>query len=65
VGRRLRGRPATVARKDTGEVPAPVNRALIALLGIEARLLRRVDLPFGVSMVASARKPLRSGTSSG
>jgi SAM-dependent methyltransferase len=65
VARRLRGRPALVAHKDTGEVPDLLNRALIGLLGIEARLLRRVDLPFGVSMVASARKPLRSGTSSG
>ena len=39
--------------KDTGEVPAPANRALVALLAVEAWLLRRWDLPFGVSMVAS------------
>jgi SAM-dependent methyltransferase len=81
LGRRLRGRPALVAHKDTGEVPGPVNRLLVALLAVEARLLRRVDLPFGVSMVASARKaamapapaplaagaagPVTSGTSSG
>ncbi|MFN8016873.1 MAG: class I SAM-dependent methyltransferase [Acidimicrobiales bacterium] len=56
-----RGRPPA-PHKDTGEVPGPANRLLVALLGLEARLLRRTDLPFGVSMVASG---IRSGTSSG
>ncbi|MCU1497013.1 MAG: type 11 methyltransferase [Acidimicrobiales bacterium] len=46
------------ARKDTGEVPEPVNRLLIRVLALEARLLARRPLPFGVSMVARAVKPL-------
>ena len=45
------------ARKDTGEVPGPINRLLIGLLAVEAWAVRRGRLPFGVSMVASATKP--------
>jgi SAM-dependent methyltransferase len=37
--------------------PAPVNAALDAVLALEARLLRVVDLPFGSSLLCSARKP--------
>ena len=37
--------------------PAPVNAVLDALLALEARLLRVVDLPFGSSLLCSARKP--------
>lgn len=60
---RLGRQPA--AHKDTGEVPASVNRLLTAVLALEARLLRTRDLPFGVSIAASGRRPVRSGTSSG
>jgi len=38
-------------------VSEPVNRLLIGLLGLERRLLRRVNLPFGLSALALARKP--------
>ena len=39
---------------DFLNVPEPMNRLLIALLGIEARWLRRVNLPFGASLIALA-----------
>lgn len=46
------------AHKNTAELPAAFNRGLIGVLAVEARLMRRVSLPFGVSIVASATKPL-------
>ena len=56
-----RGSKPPAPHKDTGEVPAPVNRLLVALLDVERRILTRrsakAKLPFGVSIVASARKP--------
>jgi SAM-dependent methyltransferase len=48
-----RGRPPA-PHKDTGEVPAPLNRALLGLLELERRAIARRGLPFGVSIVASA-----------
>jgi SAM-dependent methyltransferase len=48
-----RGRPP-VPKKDTGEVPAPLNRALLGVLELERRAIARGSLPFGVSIVASA-----------
>lgn len=46
---------------DTGREisvpPAPVNAALDLLLGVEARVARRMDLPFGSSLLCTARKP--------
>lgn len=38
-------------------VPSPVNGALINLLGAENALARRVNFPFGVTIVCVARKP--------
>jgi len=38
-------------------LPPSLNRLLIALLKIEARWLRRFNLPFGVSFIALLRKP--------
>jgi len=38
-------------------VPAIANRFLLALLGVERRLIAKTGLPFGVSIVASATKP--------
>lgn len=52
---RRRGRPP-IPRKDTGEVPPFVNRFLVWLLDLERRVIERRSLPFGVSIVASARK---------
>jgi hypothetical protein len=37
--------------------PAPVNTVLDAALALEALLLRAVNLPFGSSLLCSARKP--------
>ena len=53
---RRRGREPE-PHKDTGEVPAPANRVLLWLIGIEQRIIDRAKLPFGVSIVASAVKP--------
>jgi SAM-dependent methyltransferase len=62
---RRRGR-APVAHKDTAEVAGPLDRLLLAVLDVERWLLDRVDLPFGVSIVATARRPeVSSGTRSG
>lgn len=61
VERLRRGSKPPAPHKDTGEVPAPANRALIGLLGLERRVLarpsRKAKLPFGVSIVARATKP--------
>lgn len=45
------------SQREIGIPPAPVNVALTAVLGIEARLLRVVDMPFGSSLLALARRP--------
>ena len=48
--------PST-ASSDT-ELPSPfVNRLLIRVLGFEAKLLQRSNLPFGLSVMALASKP--------
>ncbi len=39
------------------DVPGPANAALTWLLSAEAPLVRRVDLPAGVSILARARRP--------
>jgi hypothetical protein len=38
------------------ELPDPLNRTLIALLKLEASVLTRFRLPFGVSIVGVAQK---------
>jgi SAM-dependent methyltransferase len=58
VVERLRRRGAPPApHKDTAEVPGLVNRFLIGVLDAERWLLQRIDLPVGVSIVATATKP--------
>lgn len=42
--------------------PRPVNGLVKLILWIEARLLQRVSMPFGTSVVCLAVKPPRSGT---
>jgi SAM-dependent methyltransferase len=46
--------------EDTGHEisvpPAPINAALDVLLALEARLARRISLPFGSSLLCAARK---------
>jgi SAM-dependent methyltransferase len=54
MGEKLRRGPA---RASLPAVPGWMNRALIRLQEIEARLLLRFDLPWGSSVVAVARKP--------
>jgi len=41
---------------DLVPVPALINQALVALMGLETQIVRRGSLPFGVTVVAVARK---------
>jgi SAM-dependent methyltransferase len=50
---RLTGRQGS----DLMPLPGPLERTLGRILGMEARLLRRVSLPIGASLVALAHKP--------
>lgn len=52
-----RGRRPPKPRKDTAEVPGPVNTLFLGLLDLERLAIRRWRLPFGVSIVALAEKP--------
>jgi SAM-dependent methyltransferase len=54
---RLRGRTASAARSDVTVPAAPLNAALGTIARLEGRVLRRVDLPAGSSLLAVARKP--------
>jgi SAM-dependent methyltransferase len=50
-----------ITRKDSADdkLPGPtVNRALDRIFGLEAGLLGRLPLPFGVSLVAVVRRPV-------
>lgn len=49
----------TKARAETGIIGVPgwANRALIRFMDLENALIRRMNLPIGVSLVAVARKP--------
>jgi len=42
--------------RDIQTPPAPVNAALSAALAVEAALVRRIDMPFGSSLLALAEK---------
>lgn len=58
VVRRLRPRvtgPADVV--EVPDLPAPVERILLALTRLDRRLLRARDLPFGSSVLVAAAKP--------
>ena len=48
-----------LAASDVRPTPAPLNALLLGVLRIENHLLRFTDLPFGVSLMAVARKPGR------
>jgi ubiquinone/menaquinone biosynthesis C-methylase UbiE len=54
---RIRGvdRPEEIAREIAVPSP-PVNAALVAVLSLEARALRHVDMPIGSSILCLARK---------
>jgi len=51
---RLTGGPP---RCDLRPVPPVLNRPLLSTLAVEARWLRRHDLPFGLSVMALAQRP--------
>ncbi len=42
---------------DVRPVPGPLNAAFAAILSAEARVVSRARLPFGLSVIAVARKP--------
>lgn len=44
-------------QSDLGDYPRPVNDALYALMKAETRLMERIDMPFGVSILAVATRP--------
>ncbi len=51
-------RPRTTAQSDFRyPAPRPVNFVLGWIFGVEAPIVRRVDIPFGVSILAVAQKP--------
>lgn len=51
LGLAARGEDATAEMRVP---PAPINAALAALLGLEARVVRHLDLPFGSSLLCLA-----------
>jgi hypothetical protein len=57
VARRLRGRSAEP--QGLPQVSPTMDRVLTGLSATEARLLRKVDLPFGSSVFLAAEKPAR------
>ena len=62
LGKRLVQGPAAPGPRpgDTGDLhhfPGPANRLLLAWVKAENRVLRRLDLPLGVSVFALAEKP--------
>jgi SAM-dependent methyltransferase len=59
VAERARRRLARAPEGDTRlpQVSPPVDRALMGLCGLDARVLRRRDLPFGSSVLLVAVKP--------
>ena len=56
VARKVPAKPAAEARSDLTTLPALVNRALAQVLLLERSLLRKVDFPFGLSVICVARK---------
>ncbi|HJQ71497.1 MAG TPA: class I SAM-dependent methyltransferase [Blastocatellia bacterium] len=56
---RLMSRLTRAEGSDVKPVPEWMNRGLAAALKLEARLLKRVTFPFGLSAIALAEKPLR------
>jgi SAM-dependent methyltransferase len=52
---KFRGKAA--GESDVRPVPKPLNTALTGILGAEAMLVEHTRLPFGLSVIALARKP--------
>lgn len=55
--RRLRPARSDQANSDLHGYPKIINEVLYRLMLLETRVLRRVDMPFGVSILAIARRP--------
>jgi len=51
-----RRQKATVAKSDVEDTREPINSLLLGILHVERALLSGMDLPFGVSLFAVARK---------
>jgi hypothetical protein len=49
------GKPAD--ESDVRAVPAPLNQALTGVLRVESEILQRTSVPFGLSVIALAKKP--------
>src|SRR5579875_835964 len=58
IAKRLGERWWGASQAEMAVPPAPINRALHAVLAAEARVLRRWPLPAGLSVLALGRKPL-------
>jgi SAM-dependent methyltransferase len=47
----------SASESDVRAVPGPLNVALESVLNVESEILARTSLPFGLSVIALARKP--------
>jgi hypothetical protein len=56
VLKKLPAKSASEARSDLHNLPSAINRSLAQVLFLERWLLRKIDLPFGLSVVCVARK---------
>lgn len=56
LAKKVYSKPASEARSDLRPLPPVINRGLAQVLFVERRLLQRVDLPFGLSVVCVTRK---------
>jgi hypothetical protein len=49
--------PADPSASDLRPLPSTLNAAFTRILAAEAPLVRRMDLPYGLSLMALGRKP--------
>ena len=56
VVKKVPAKSASEARSDLRILPPVINRSLAQVLFLERRLLQKVDLPFGLSVICVARK---------
>ena len=54
--------PRDASASDLRPLPRPLDTACRWALSAEAPLVRRLDLPYGLSLMALARKPERTAT---
>jgi SAM-dependent methyltransferase len=57
TGALSRRRPSEAVSSDFGLAPAPFEEILFSFLSLEARIIARARLPFGVSVFVAAAKP--------